>query len=79
MSDFRGVSIRTDDALELRLDRLALALSRPGERASRAYAARCALVAGLLALEEQGLAAQRPEGLPAPGKRRRAARVAGRA
>jgi predicted transcriptional regulator len=78
MSDFRGVSIRTDDALELRLDRLALALSRPGERASRAFAARAALVAGLLALEAQGPAAQRPEGLPAPGKRRRAAR-AGRA
>jgi predicted transcriptional regulator len=79
MSDFKGVSIRTDPELELRLDRLALALSRPGERATRAFAARAALVAGLLALEEQGLAAERPEGLPAPGKRRRALRSDGRA
>ncbi|MBK8941266.1 MAG: hypothetical protein IPM79_27575 [Polyangiaceae bacterium] len=69
---FRGVSVRTDDALELRLDRLALALSTAtGPRASRAYAARCALLAGLAALEAQGPAAERPEGMPAPGRRRR--------
>lgn len=71
---FRGLSLRTDDALELRLDRLALALSRPGDRASRAYAARCALLAGLAALEAQGTAAERPEGVPAPGRRRRSSK-----
>ena len=77
---FRGVSVRTDDALELRLDRLALALSTAtGPRASRAYAARCALLAGLDALEAAGPVVERPEGMPAPGRRRRSARVAGRA
>jgi hypothetical protein len=49
---FRGVAIRTDDALELRLDRLALAISKPGEaRAPRSRAALAALLAGLDALE----------------------------
>lgn len=48
---FAGVSIRTDAALELRLDALALALSTPEERLSRARAARIALEAGLEALE----------------------------
>lgn len=47
---FRGVSFRTDPALELELDRLALALSEPGRRVTRATAAKRAFVAGLEAL-----------------------------
>lgn len=49
---FRGVSVRTTDEIELRLDRLAMMLSKPGEgRATRAYAARVALLRGLETLE----------------------------
>lgn len=51
---FRGVSFRTDDALELELDRLALALSEPGRRVTRAKAAKRALVAGLEVLAPKG-------------------------
>lgn len=48
---FRGISLRTSDELELRLDRLVLALSQPGERLTRGGVARLALEAGLEALE----------------------------
>lgn len=44
---FRGIAFRTDDALELALDRVALALSEPGRRVTRTEAARRALAAGL--------------------------------
>jgi hypothetical protein len=47
---FHGVSVRTDDAIDRALERLSKSLSRPGEVATRAYAARCALVVGLAAL-----------------------------
>jgi hypothetical protein len=68
---FRGVAIRTDDALELRLDRLALALSRPGgEREPRARAALAALLAGLDVLEARVRAG---ETIEAPPRRRKAA------
>ncbi len=48
---FHGVSVRTDDAIDQRLDRLALAASAPGKRTTRGAAARLALLAGLDALE----------------------------
>ncbi len=51
---FRGVSFRTDAALELELDRLALALSEPGRRVTRAKAAKRALEAGLEVLSPKG-------------------------
>jgi hypothetical protein len=51
---FRGVAVRTDDALELDLDRLALALSEPGRRMTRTEAARRALFAGLAVLRSRG-------------------------
>lgn len=53
---FRGLSIRTDDELERRLDLLALQLGMvEGARRSgrRTKAARAALLAGLDALERQ--------------------------
>lgn len=48
---FHGVSIRTDAALELRLDALAISMSTPEERLTRARAARIALEKGLDMLE----------------------------
>jgi hypothetical protein len=50
---FRGVAVRTDEALELRLDRLAMLLSTPGGRVKRAQAAREAMLRGLDALERE--------------------------
>jgi hypothetical protein len=55
---FRGVSVRTDDELELRLDRVAVLLSSPEKRAKRAQAAKVALVRGLAALEAEMLIAK---------------------
>lgn len=55
---FRGVAVRTDDELELRLDRVAVLLSRPEKRAKRTEAARAALLRGLDALEAEMLRAE---------------------
>ncbi len=68
---FRGVAVRTDPGLELRLDRLAVGLSRPGEeRTTRGRAALAALLAGLDALEARMRAG---ESVEAPGRRPRGA------
>jgi predicted transcriptional regulator len=65
------VALRTDPALELRLDRLAVGLSRPGEeRTTRGRAALAALLAGLDALEARIRAG---EAIEAPGRRPRGA------
>jgi hypothetical protein len=50
---FRGVAVRIDRELELRLDRLALALSSPEKREKRAKAARAALLRGLESFERE--------------------------
>jgi len=56
---FRGIAVRTDDELELRLDRLAVLLSHPSKRAKRAQAAKAALLRGLDALEGELLQPQK--------------------
>jgi predicted transcriptional regulator len=50
---FKGISVRTDDDLDRRLDAIALRLARPGEVITRATAARMALHHGLTELEKQ--------------------------
>lgn len=61
---FHGVSVRTDDGDDLRLDRLALALSTPSKRATKAAAARTAMLAGLDALEARLRAGEPVEAAP---------------
>lgn len=50
---FRGVAVRTDEALELRLDRLAMLMSTPENRTKRAQAAREAMLRGLDVMEAE--------------------------